>query len=592
MLKETCQSIIVPLTHLINLSFSTCTVPLEWKKAQVTPIYKKNSRSDPNNYRPISVLPTISKLIERIVFKNVYNYFLENSLLTRHQSCVPGDSTVNQLSYLYHSFCKALDDNKDIQIIYCDVKKAFEKVWHDGLVFKLKQLGVTGNLLAWLQDYLSERYQRVGIRGQNSEWKLIPAGVPQGSVLGPLLFMVYINDLVQNINCNIKLYADDTTLYITTDDLDHSSILLNEDLQSISSWAKQWLVTFCPEKTVYMHMTSKRKNVTESPPIMFNGKQLQEVDNHKHLGITLNHSLSWSPHVRTVAKGAGTCIDAMRKLKYTVDRQTLDNIYQTFVRPKLEYANVVWNNCTKQDSNLLESLQLDAARIVTGARKGTSHDKIYNEIGWPLLSDRREQNQLVLFYKMVNDEAPPYLTELVPSNVGQCVGDRNLRNHNKLRSFKPRTVRFQKSFLPNVVNLWNNLDINITTSEDVSIFKSKLNVSKKGNALFAYGSRKIALIHAQMRMLCSCLNAHLYALHVQEESKCMCGYKLEDNKHFFIYCPMYNIYRIELLTFCNMNNIDFNVNNLLFGINNAEHTKNVNLFEAVHKYIEASARFN
>ena len=133
---------------------------------------------------------------------------------------------------------------------------------------------------------------------------------------------------------------------------------------------------------------------------------------------------------------------------------------------------------------------------------------------------------------------------------------------------------------------------NITSSNDVSIFKSKLNTSKKSNALFAYGRRKYALIHAQMRMLCSCLNAHLFSLHVQEESHCMCGHKLEDNKHFFIYCPMYNIFRIELQTFCNMNDIDFNVKHLLFGCDNAEYATNVKLFEAVHGYIEASARFN
>ena len=441
MLQQAGASIVTPLTQLINLSLTTSTVPTDWKKAQVTPIYKKNNRSDPNNYRPISILPTISKIAEKIVFKHVYNFFFEHSLLTREQSCVPGDSTVNQLLFLYHTFGKAIDENKDIQIIYCDVKKAFEKVWHKGLIFKLKQLGITGPLLSWFDDYLNNRYQRVCIRGQYSSWRIIPAGVPQGSVLGPLLFMVYINDLVMNINCNIKLYADDTTLYVTTNDLNNSSVMLNKDLQSINSWANQWLVTFCPDKTVYMYMSSKKKEHQQHPPLLFNGKVLNQVENHKHLGMTFNRKLSWSPHVNNIAKGAGNCIDAMKKLKYTMDRKTLETIYLTFVRPKLEYASIVFHDCTKQDTELLENLQLAAARVVTGAIKGTSHAKMYNECNWPLLSERRKQNQLVQFFKMVNDESPQYLTSLVPNLVGD-LGNYNLRNNHKFKNIATRTVKF------------------------------------------------------------------------------------------------------------------------------------------------------
>ena len=179
LLFESAPAIVSSLTRLINLSLTTSKVPDDWKKAQVIPIFKKNARDDPNNYRPISILPTVSKIAERIVFKHVYNYFHEHSLLTRNQSCVPGDSTVNQLAFLYNHFCHAIDEKKDIQIVFCDIKKAFEKVWFKGLLFKLKQLGISGTLLYWFDDYLHGRYQRVGIKGQNSEWTLVPAGVPQ-----------------------------------------------------------------------------------------------------------------------------------------------------------------------------------------------------------------------------------------------------------------------------------------------------------------------------------------------------------------------------------------------------------------------------
>ena len=270
--------------------------------------------------------------------------------------------------------------------------------------------------------------------------------------------------------------------------MDQSTLLLNNDLQTISAWANQWLVTFCPDKTVYMHMSSKHKTLQQNPPLIFNGNTLKEVENHKHLGITFNKKLSWSPHVNSIVKGAGNCIDAMKKMKYTMDRKTLDTIYLTFIRPKLEYASIVWHDCTKQDTELLENLQLSAARVVTGAIKGTSHAKIYNECNWPLLSERRKQNQLVQFYKMTNDETPHYLTSLLPNLVGDSC-NYNLRNNNKYKNIATRTVKFQKSFLPNVINLWNNLDADTVICDDLFTFKSKLIKPYESNILFTHGTR-------------------------------------------------------------------------------------------------------
>ena len=432
MLKQAGISVIPSLTRLINLSFAKCTVPSSWKKAQVIPIYKKDNKSDPNNYRPVSILPTISKIAERIVFKHVFNYFRDNNLLTKHQSCVPGDSTVNQLVYLYNAFSKALDDKKDVQLVFCDIKKAFDKVWHQGIIFKLKQLGITGNLLGWFEDYLNGRLQRVGIKGQNSDWVSIQAGVPQGSVLGPLLFMVYINDIVDNISCDIKLYADDTTLYIVTDNLENGTSLLNSDLEMISRWSKTWLVTFCPNKTEYMHVTHKNRNMRPDPP-SFQGEILREVEHHKHLGITFSSNLTWNKHISNISKSVSKSLDAMKKLKYTTDRKTLYTIYTSFIRPKLEYGSIIWNDCNQNDGSLLEGLQLDAARIITGAKRGTSHNKIYIESGLETLTCRRENSQLIQFYKMMHNKTPTYLTNLTPTSVGESVNIVKLRNNDKLR---------------------------------------------------------------------------------------------------------------------------------------------------------------
>ena len=159
------------------------------------------------------------KVIERLIFKHLYNHLRDNNILSSLQSgFIPGDSTVNQLTYLYNVFCQALDSGKEVRAVFCDISKAFDRVWHAGLLLKLQAAGVTGKVLAWFKSYLSDRRQRVVIPGGTSDWTSIYAGVPQGSILGPLLFLVYINDIVVDIGSHIRLFADDTSLYINVDD--------------------------------------------------------------------------------------------------------------------------------------------------------------------------------------------------------------------------------------------------------------------------------------------------------------------------------------------------------------------------------------
>ena len=214
------------------------------------------------------------------------------------------------------------------------------------------------------------------------------------------------------------------------------------------------------------------------------------------------------------------------------------------MRPKLEYASSVWNDCSSHDANLLEQLQLDAARVVTGAKRGTSHNKLYDECGWPLLSDRRDSNQIIHFFKMVNNKTPPYLSALVPPLVVAKRNNMNLRNMNKFVNMKARTQKFKKSFLPNVVNLWNNLDNETIAIQDIDVFKNCLFTSNNTvSELFMHGSRKFSMIHSQLRMQCSNLNADLHKLHVLDFQNCICGYRSEDARHYLLYCPLYDEYR-------------------------------------------------
>ena len=215
--------------------------------------------------------------------------------------------------------------------------------------------------------------------------------------------------------CNIKLFADDTSLYIEFNKNEDVSDTVNDDLNRIQSWADKWLVKFSATKTKLMTCTNK-KNVYSN--IIFNNVNLSPVKSHKHLGLTLRYDLTWTEHVNNIVQGISSMSDVLKRLKYDIDRNSLEDTYITFIRPKLEYDSQVWDNCTQRDADLLESIQLDMARVVTGARKGTSHDLLYRETNWQTLAERRELIKFKHFIKIVNKDAPLYLQSLLPNKLG------------------------------------------------------------------------------------------------------------------------------------------------------------------------------
>ena len=227
---------------------------------------------------------------------------------------------------------------------------------------------------------MTNRHQRVVINGQSSEWLPIKAGVPQGSVLGPLLFLIFINDLTFEVqSTEVRLFADDTILYVIADNPVDSVANLNSDhdLQSIKSWADRWLVKFSPAKTKSLTLRKKKKDDQAPPPLIFGNVQVDEVASHKHLGVTISSDLSWGAHIDNIVSSAGKCLDILNALKHILDRTTLERVYQSFVRSKLEYACIVWDNCTNEQRNQLEQVQYRAGKIVSGAINRTSRDLVY-----------------------------------------------------------------------------------------------------------------------------------------------------------------------------------------------------------------------
>ena len=223
--------------------------------------------------------------------------------------------------------------------------------------------------------------------------------MPQGSILGPLLFIIFINDIVNEIHSNIRLFADDTSLYIIVDFPDSAAQMLNLDLERLYNWAVQWLVKFNPIKTESL-LFSRRVNLQDHPTLFFNDVPIQEVVSHKHLGVYLSQRCDWQKHIDFIKEKAWSRINLLRMLKFTINRKSLETIFFAYIRSLLEYADVLWDNCTQQQCNEIEKIQLEAGRIVTGATKLVEIDKLYKELGWLKLSERGDLHKLFLFFKI------------------------------------------------------------------------------------------------------------------------------------------------------------------------------------------------
>ena len=285
LLKEGASILAHPFSIIFNRSLRQGYFPFVWKDANLTPIHKKDDRSLPSIFRPISLLSQTSKAMERCVHKYLCNYVVSNQILTPLQSgFVSGDSTTFQLIHTYHHFCQAVDSGKEVRAVFCDISKAFYRVWHRGLLHKLSGIGCSEPILKWFSSYLTGRGQRVVLNGQTSDWASVLARVPQGSILGPLLFLIYINDIVTNIGCSIRLFADDTSLYIVVECPNTAAKLLNADLETTFKWANDWLVTFNANKTLSMIISRKLYPVLH-PLLFMNDIMLKETDMHKHLGL-------------------------------------------------------------------------------------------------------------------------------------------------------------------------------------------------------------------------------------------------------------------------------------------------------------------
>ena len=613
-------SIVAPLKVIYRNCLEHGVFPQLWKKANIVPVHKKSSKQVIKNYRPISLLPIFGKLFEKLIFSSIYNHLEMHSLLSDKQSGFrPGDSTVNQLIAMTHEIYKAFDCNPplDVRSVYLDISKAFDRVWHDGLIFKLRRNGIDGKLLKLIVGFLSDRQQRTVLNGKCSSWQTITAGVPQGSILGPLFFLIYINDLPDGLASQVQMFADDTSLLSVVSNLDASAYDLNRDLNLIKDWAYQWKMSFNPDPTKQAEQLifSRKKLPQNHPPVYFQGTPVTLVEEHKHLGIILDKKLSFSAHIKEVLSKANRGIGMIKFLSRYLPRSSLDQIYKLHVRPHFDYCDVIYhvpqqNNLYTLDSTQnflmkrLESMQYTAALSITGAWKGTSRDKIYHELGWESLSNRRWYRRLALFYKIVNGLTPGYLREILPDVREQRYG---LRHSNSIALPRQRTEAFKNSFIPHCISLWNNLDEETRGSASLSIFKTRLISFVRPAKKRIFGIHNPAGLHllTQLRVGLSNLREHRFRHNFRDTTDPMClsNDGVEDTAHFLLLCHEYTTHRTVFLDRVNRISascgVDINslcedelLNVILYGSENFPDISNKDILLATIEYVTATNRLN
>ena len=588
MLKLCSKEISKPLKIIFDHSIAVGKFPSTWKLANVQPVHKKNSRQLKSNYRPISLLPIFSKIFEKLIFDTMYGFFVENDLISKHQSGFrPGDSTINQLLAITDEIYQSFENNAETRAAFLDISKAFDKVWHEGLLFKLKHNGVSGNLLSFISDYLSDRKQRVVLNGMESSWLPIESGVPQGSVLGPLLFLVYINDLTEGISSNMRLFADDSSLFIKVRDIEESQTQLMEDLDKITSWARQWKMEFNPDlsKQAIEVIFSHKKKKPIHPPLHFNGIPVKRETHTQHLGVILDQRLSFRLHIVEKIKKANKGLGLLKFLSRYTTRPVLDKTYKMYVRPHLDYGDIIYHNQLKDSMQLLESVQYRAALIVTGCWKGTSRAKLYADLGWESLSDRRHFRRLSMFYRIKNGLSPPYLAE-------------------RVRVTAPNTTnRYANSFFPYCQLNWNNLDASVKNLPTLSQFKSALLKTIRPSPRSYYNITDKIGIHrlAQLRLGLSDLRDHRKNHHFVNcpVATCACSLGPETTKHFLLECNRFVTQRNVLMTFLSGISPNIDVSDLqsltdilLYGSKKHSFYANTDILNATIAFVKSSKRFD
>lgn len=464
-LKHLSASICPILCALFSQSLSSGCIPHDWRIAKVIPIFKSGERSSPLNYRPISLTSNICKLLEHIIHTQIINYLEDHNIIHKYQHGFRrGYSCDTQLAGFIHDIHSSLDDGSQVDAIFLDFSKAFDRVPHHRLLTKLSRLNIHSNILSWVKDFLSSRLQFTSANTCTSSFKPVTSGVPQGSVLGPLLFLIYINDLPSCVSSRIRIFADDCVIYrIISCDNDREA--LQTDINAINAWCSSWLMTLNHSKTKYMSFTNRASRFPTS--YVLNNRSIDLVSTYKYLGVHLQPDLSWHYHIKHTLASANRSFGFLKRNLKHAPSDIRKLAFTTLIRPKIEYASAIWDPHQAYIVTDIESLQNRAARFIYSDYSfHSSVTALKRRAELPDLVHRRQLSRLSLFHKLYHHaslhddffEPPPVIFPR--------------RDHSyKVKRTNCHSSAFARSFIPRTIVEWNNLPSHIASQKDNTKFQ-------------------------------------------------------------------------------------------------------------------------
>jgi len=482
-LKNCADSFSIPLSTIFQKSLDSGCCPEIWKKANVTPLFKKGSRLDPGNYRPISLTSIVCKVMEKIIRNTMINHLVEHRLISTNQhGFVNKKACVTNLLESIDLISKALSDKVSMDVAFIDFSKAFDMVPHKRLLHKLEAYGFTGNLLNWIKSFLHQRFQRIVMGDYVSLWLEVFSGVPQGSVLGPIFFIIFVNEIPDIVNHPCKMYADDTKLLAR---LDHplASQKLQTDINNIAEWCKTWQMKLNIEKCKIMHIGKKNNFFVYSIPANNNNSvELPSTLVERDLGIMITPDLKWHNNSDYVINKANRVLGMLYRSFSHMTPQLLKILYTAFVRPHLEFAVAASNPYSRIDIDKIEKVQRRATRLIPSYRHMSYKDRL-SVLNLTSLETRRIRGDLIQAYKIINKIEIVSWSEPHVLRVGVSNKIKTRGHHLKMtREFVQNCEQRHHFFTNRIVSHWNALPSEVVCASSVNSFKAQLDAEITNNS--------------------------------------------------------------------------------------------------------------
>ena len=460
------------LAFIFNLCITQGYFPIELKTGCLTPIFKSGSKNDVCNYRPVCSLSPFSKILERLTYNRMINFIEKNSILSETQfGFRKGFSTEAAITQFVDEIHKGLNDRQYTAAVFMDLSKAFDVLDHDILKLKLEHYGFRGIFLEFILNFIKERKYFVSVNGLKSDTKTVTNGVPQGSTLGPLLFLLYVNDMKASSGLlRFNQFADDTTTTYTGKDLDIVKETVENETKKVLTWLAANKLIINIKKTHTMLFTNKRGNNTLH--ITIQNIELEQKDSCKFLGIIIDKNLSWKSHIEYITNKISKNIALLGRLKHTFPKSILKSLYYSLVLPYLNYGNIIWASADKTCLNGMVILQKKAIRIISKAQYFAHSGPLFKTLEILSLEKIYKLNCLLFIYKIVNMNMYKEMKKRVFRNSD--VHSHITRNRSQYRIPRTRLKCIRQSCLHFGLSLWNSIDKEITNSKTIYIFKRQI----------------------------------------------------------------------------------------------------------------------